>query len=356
MKSISISIPKPCHEDWNKMTPNEQGAHCAVCAKTVVDFSNKTDIEIIDIFEKKKEEKVCGRFAPSQLSRPVVSFNESDSTSKILKFVYALLMAFGITLFNGMDVNAQTIRGEVRVKTQGKVAVVRHDPPIQTSQKDTTTKGIQTLPTNCGTELKGDVAIEQLGQTIVKYEPIKITGDTIAVEEIISSIDTTAHPIATNAIEPIEVVEKTEAFPMVFGMIAMSVPPIIEKPNVPVVDTVIPHMQNQGITPVIDTATTKESVNSETIILPPSDLEIIASPNPSNGSIVLSYELKESAAVQIDLFDITGKRVKVLWQLSKQYAGKYNITYNINDLQDGIYIATIIADNKKSSTRIILAR
>ncbi len=36
---LKLSIPKPCHEDWAAMTPNEQGRHCAVCAKTVTDFT-----------------------------------------------------------------------------------------------------------------------------------------------------------------------------------------------------------------------------------------------------------------------------------------------------------------------------
>ena len=35
-------IPEPCHENWNKMTPQEQGRHCAVCSKVVVDFTKKT--------------------------------------------------------------------------------------------------------------------------------------------------------------------------------------------------------------------------------------------------------------------------------------------------------------------------
>ena len=33
-----MHIAKPCHEDWNRMSPNDQGRHCAACEKTVVDL------------------------------------------------------------------------------------------------------------------------------------------------------------------------------------------------------------------------------------------------------------------------------------------------------------------------------
>ena len=41
-KPIAITIPKPCHEDWTSMTPTEQGKHCAVCSKEVIDFTAHT--------------------------------------------------------------------------------------------------------------------------------------------------------------------------------------------------------------------------------------------------------------------------------------------------------------------------
>ncbi|MBA2481176.1 MAG: hypothetical protein H0V44_10985 [Planctomycetes bacterium] len=34
-----LHIPKPCHEDWAAMHPNERGRHCASCDKTVVDVT-----------------------------------------------------------------------------------------------------------------------------------------------------------------------------------------------------------------------------------------------------------------------------------------------------------------------------
>ena len=50
---LKITIPQPCHEDWDKMLPNPRGRHCNACAKTVVDFSIMSDVEVQQFFINK---------------------------------------------------------------------------------------------------------------------------------------------------------------------------------------------------------------------------------------------------------------------------------------------------------------
>ncbi len=64
---FKIHIPDPCNEDWDKMTPNEQGSFCQVRSKTVVDFSQKSENEIQSFLLDNMDKKVCGRFRISQL-------------------------------------------------------------------------------------------------------------------------------------------------------------------------------------------------------------------------------------------------------------------------------------------------
>lgn len=71
MKSY-ISIPKPCHEDWNKMNPNTEGKFCNSCSKTVVDFTNMSKDEIHAYFKQKSGENTCGHFYASQLEESKV--------------------------------------------------------------------------------------------------------------------------------------------------------------------------------------------------------------------------------------------------------------------------------------------
>lgn len=112
---MKISINEPCHEDWNKMTPNEQGAFCMACQKTVVDFSSKTIDEIKTFFTlKPKEESVCGRFRDKQLHE--LSFddfmNEFMSWKFLKRAAVLCFLVLGTTLFSscsaGENKNAQT--------------------------------------------------------------------------------------------------------------------------------------------------------------------------------------------------------------------------------------------------------
>lgn len=54
-------MPAPCFESWDKMTPTDKGKHCAVCEKTVIDFTKSSHKEIDLFFKEHKEEKICGR-------------------------------------------------------------------------------------------------------------------------------------------------------------------------------------------------------------------------------------------------------------------------------------------------------
>ncbi|WP_420573191.1 carboxypeptidase-like regulatory domain-containing protein [Kordia sp.] len=68
---IIVQIPEPCHEDWNKMTPTEKGKFCKVCTKEVVDFSARSDEEIIKYLMN--HGNLCGRFHISQLDRKLIA-------------------------------------------------------------------------------------------------------------------------------------------------------------------------------------------------------------------------------------------------------------------------------------------
>lgn len=56
-----IVIPKPCDENWNSMTPDEKGRFCAVCQKSVYDFTQIGEREIVKIIRSERS-GVCGRF------------------------------------------------------------------------------------------------------------------------------------------------------------------------------------------------------------------------------------------------------------------------------------------------------
>jgi CarboxypepD_reg-like domain/Secretion system C-terminal sorting domain len=70
-KSIQLHIPEPCHENWQQMTPQDQGRFCNACAKAVVDFSVMSDKEILNYISNASS-KMCGRLDQDQLNRDIV--------------------------------------------------------------------------------------------------------------------------------------------------------------------------------------------------------------------------------------------------------------------------------------------
>ena len=98
-----ITIPKPCHENWNAMTPKDKGKFCNSCSKTVVDFTKKSPSEIKEYLIEHKSERVCGHFYKKQLDSivieiPQITFHQQLSFQKI--FVLALFFVMGTTLFS----------------------------------------------------------------------------------------------------------------------------------------------------------------------------------------------------------------------------------------------------------------
>ncbi len=88
-----ITIPTPCHEDWNTMTATEKGAFCGSCSKEVVDFTASSKTELAQKIAKGA--KLCGRFTPEQLNVPLpsVSRNQFRRSAFLLGFTSVLVLA-----------------------------------------------------------------------------------------------------------------------------------------------------------------------------------------------------------------------------------------------------------------------
>lgn len=112
MKSYTkISIPKPCHENWNAMTPNEKGRFCSSCCKTVVDFTKMHANDIRTYLKEHKTEGVCGHIKQSQLDSinlqiPISILQQNKSFKKV--FLLALLITMGTTIMSCKQQNGTT--------------------------------------------------------------------------------------------------------------------------------------------------------------------------------------------------------------------------------------------------------
>src|SRR5215204_3886123 len=106
-KKFQLQIPEQCHESWNKMTPGDKGRFCDSCQKTVHDFTDMSDAQLIAFFKKPSTGPVCGRFYNDQLER---DFEISRKRLPWMKYFLQLIIpAF---LFTS------------KAKAQGKLRVV----------------------------------------------------------------------------------------------------------------------------------------------------------------------------------------------------------------------------------------
>ncbi|MBF9141490.1 carboxypeptidase-like regulatory domain-containing protein [Hymenobacter properus] len=103
-----LHIPQPCHESWAAMTPAAQGRHCAACQKTVVDFTHKTDAEILALLAGAAGGRTCGRFAAGQLGRPLQRAAPAAPTvARWRTWLAAAVALWGLREGIGTDAKAQ---------------------------------------------------------------------------------------------------------------------------------------------------------------------------------------------------------------------------------------------------------
>jgi hypothetical protein len=187
-----ITIPTPCHEDWNAMTPKDQGRHCGSCAKTVVDFTTWQPQEILLHFKSNKN--ICGRFTADQLNEPIPTHEDfvkqisyfNISTVKKMAAIFLFAFMVGASSCNdnhlkgepvaitniGTNNNAKPIDSTETI-AGGAIAQPRIDTPPKLLGRTTLHKSvIVDKPI-----LKGDVAIVQ--QPMVMGEPAMIEQPTI---------------------------------------------------------------------------------------------------------------------------------------------------------------------------------
>ncbi len=91
---IILNIAEPCQENWNKMSPTEKGKFCKACTKEVIDFTTKSDEEIIK--HVATHGNACGRFYASQLDRKLIANRKKRNHW----LSYAATLLLPMTLFS----------------------------------------------------------------------------------------------------------------------------------------------------------------------------------------------------------------------------------------------------------------
>jgi hypothetical protein len=337
-----ISIPEPCHENWNKMTPDQKGAFCKVCNKSVHDFSQKTALEVEEILVKEGEGKVCGRFSIHQLEPPKnleIPYNLLPrNISPFRAFALAVFLVFGTALFGIIDASGQEMMGKV---------CVRKAPPEPVKKTEQTEM------------IKGDVqrreivkpAIEPTIKTmgVVSRKPVITKSDPPVISPGVK--DSVSRPINAMPVEQPKTVLES-----IIICESYTVGQMVIQPNKK--DTVEAHKVLES-----KKETTKDSIPVEESVLKVEELNmdtkevtsaISCFPNPGNGNVTLRYSVSERTEVTAELRDLQGRLVKTLFHVPGHYQGIYNVALDLNDLPNGVYLVRVNMLNQTFSTRFVL--
>lgn len=76
-------------------------------------------------------------------------------------------------------------------------------------------------------------------------------------------------------------------------------------------------------------------------------------PNPIKGNGLIDVDINKDTEVLVELFDLSGKKVK---ELTKQYfvSGKHQILFDTSNLKDGVYLCKISTDEWIEAQRVII--
>lgn len=302
-----VRIPEPCHEDWNQMQPDAKGRFCCSCSKSVVDFTTKSDAEILSILAANQGQKLCGHFKISQLERPLKDVSPPASKLKASRlthaFVIAVFLVFGSMLFSCKDEHGRDVE----------------QVPVASSQE----------------YILGNIKIDLPAP--------------LAKEEIILSDAPVAESIPAIGLAVCQEIAISGGIG-VFESVVVEEKPAIQEES-PLMMGVFDFTANQSDSVsavVVDSARSKEKQILTT------HSPVLVYPNPSSGTFSISYELTSAADVSIAVFDLNGSLVKQLGSVPLQHTGRYTIPVELHGIPSGTYIVNFIKNGQRYSERVVI--
>lgn len=363
---MQVDIAEPCHENWNQMSPTEKGAFCGKCQIDVVDFSNKTALEVKQILHDNIGKHLCGRFKKVQLeelnSEYLVWENQSTQTFQS-KFLLACVLVFGMTLFSSCaNGNAQ-------------------DPlPIDL--------GIEKIKDSLfhPTDTLKSEQIDEVKTNLIDYTEIVMGDFAYEPEEIIVEDSAAIHPIdslATNQLEIPKIDEIICTVPQLefsedlitLGVIAMTpgpedleIAPIVselndtfpsDSLNLPVNDVQTIHeddfVKGKMIAPKKFDRFIKESTNLEPeppkLIEENKLFETKLFPNPALRHTTLEVSSTNRSHYLIELYNFEGKKIETIHQ-GPLDIGTSIFQIDLTGYSKGIYIVNVTSENRTETIKL----
>lgn len=87
------------------------------------------------------------------------------------------------------------------------------------------------------------------------------------------------------------------------------------------------------------------------------NLALLAYPNPTNGTLNLSFNLPQAEQnVNLSIYDLQGRLIKTLFDNNNVENGVYNFETETTQLTTGMYVAVLKATNHQINTKITIVK
>ena len=292
-----IQIPDPCNEDFSKMTETERGAFCQKCSIDTFDFTRLSTNEINKIIKNTKGEHICGRITNKQLAELNAGFEHWKKQNRRTfqsKFVLALVMVFGLTLFACEDEDQPIIQNIKQAVQIDDDSFARLDY------------------INQDLEIKSVDLIEYIEE--IEMIECQVTAGEIAYEQ------ETLFPTYTTG------------GAMIAGGIGSTL-------------TYYEYVENT----VIDTV--EESILADPILANPDYFEAKAYPNPTTTSSKVEVDVKGEGIYNISLYNMNGQLIRSIHN-GELFVGRQLFDLELDDQNSGMYIVTIISQTQTETLKI----
>lgn len=331
-KYLHLEIPEPCHEDWNKMSPEAQGRFCGSCQKTVTDFTNMSDAQLIAFF-KNPRPSVCGRFNQDQLEREILI--PRKRIPWIRYFFQFTLPAFLLSLKSSAQMGKMSVTAPAQ-----KIAVQK---PPSTLLGDTTI----VEKVNAGSSLNalegvvGGVSFSvetkrNIKGTVTDYDGIPLTGASVLIKGTNSGTvtDTSGNFLLANVYAKAEIVVSFVGYESKEVTI-----PNTDKP----LKIELDHYSTRGLVAVVVGAIAKKKTKSKKTEICPKPVEPMLSlyPNPLKSSTPLHFKWQnlDAGNYQIELYNTAGALIKSKKLVVEKGLSETSLT--INELLPGNYFVRL---------------
>lgn len=298
----NVKIENACSEKWNEMAPNEKGAFCQVCATNVIDFTNKSSLEIKQLLLANSGNSVCGRIKTQQLEQINTEFelwqmNTKQSMQRAM--IFSLLVVFGLTLFS-----CETEKDKQAIQAfQASVSKVIESKDASLSslaQASQTTEAVEL------SQLTYVDKVNSLNNCVIDYIDEPILLEEVVVEE---SVD-------------------EERFHVTMGGMSYT--------------TIYRDFIAETVQPI---------EYDENGVAIPTELTAKAYPNPTADFTTLEIGLPEKERAEISVFNMSGQLLQTIYS-GKIERGTSSYSIDLSSYDTGIYLITIRSKKYNETVRV----